>query len=147
MSVSRDRDGRVVGLDLGAKRIGVAVSDTARSVAIPLKFLARSGDRRLDHRNVASIVSEYEAVGLIVGLPLSLSGETGPAARAVLEEVGELRQVVGVDVDTVDERLTTKQAAGALQRAGKSSRAHRTIIDDTAAALLLQSWIDGTRAS
>jgi putative Holliday junction resolvase len=136
----------VVGLDLGAKRIGVAVSDSAQSVATPLRFVVRSGDRQRDHRNIASIVSEYEAIGVVVGLPVSLSGEMGSAARAVLEEIADLRQVVGVDVDTIDERLTTKQAAGALQRAGKSSRAQRTIIDETAASLLLQTWIDRTRA-
>jgi putative Holliday junction resolvase len=137
----------VVGLDLGTKRIGVAVSDSAQSVATPLKFVARSGDRRRDHRNIAAIVSEYEAVGVIVGLPVSMSGDLGPAANAVLEELADLRQVVGVGIDTIDERLTTKQAAAALQRAGKSSRAQRTIIDDTSAALLLQSWIDRTKAS
>ena len=138
--------GRVLGLDLGSKRIGVAVSDSAQSVATPLKFVARSGDRHRDHRNIASIVSEYEAVGVVVGLPVPMSGEMGPAATAVLEEVSNLRRVVGVEVDTIDERLTTKQAAGSLQRAGKSSRAQRTIIDETAAALLLQTWIDRTRA-
>jgi putative Holliday junction resolvase len=139
--------GRLVGLDLGTKRIGVAVSDSAQSVATPLKFVARSGDRLGDHSHIASIVSEYEAVGVVVGLPVSLSGEMGPAAKAVLEEVADLRQVLGVAVDVIDERLTTKQAAGSLRRAGMSSRAQRTIIDDTAAALLLQSWIDRSKAS
>jgi putative Holliday junction resolvase len=134
-------------LDLGAKRIGVAVSNSTRSVATPLRFVARSGDRERDHRNIASIVSEYEAVGVVVGLPLSLSGETGPAARAVLEEIDDLRQVLEVDVDTIDERLTTKEASGALRRAGKPTREQRTIIDDSAATILLQSWIDRTRAS
>ena len=134
--------GRVVGLDLGSRRIGVALSDSAQSVATGLKAIQRGGDRTADHDAIKSVVEEYEAVGVVVGLPLSLSGGAGPAARQVLDEVAQLDRVLGVEVDTVDERLTTIAAAGALRAAGRPSRRQKSVVDQTAAAILLQSWID-----
>lgn len=96
---------------------------------------------------MAGLVSEYEAVGIVVGLPLSLSGEVGPAAAGVLAEVAELRSAVDVEVATMDERLTTRQAAQGLRTSGRTSRDQRQVIDAAAAAVLLQSWIDRERAS
>jgi putative Holliday junction resolvase len=138
--------GRVLGLDLGSRRIGVAVTDSGQRVATGIQVVNRGGDRRADHRAVAALVAEYEAVGVVVGLPISMSGETGPSARAVLEEIDEIRSRVAVDVDTVDERLTTLAASGALRAAGRPARRQRTLIDQTAAAVLLQTWVDRRRA-
>ena len=135
-------DGRLLGLDLGARRIGVAVTDSDRTLATGVRALARSGSHTSDHRAVAALVEEYGAVGVIVGIPLSLSGDLGPAARSVLDEVEELRAALAVEVDTVDERLTTVVASGALRAAGRSSRRQRPVVDQTAAAMLLQTWID-----
>ena len=134
--------GRVLGIDLGSRRIGVAITDSGQSVATGVTTLLRSGDRRIDHGALAGLVADYEAVGLVIGLPVSLSGEIGPAARAVLEEVGEIETVVGVPVVTIDERLTTVAAAGALRAAGYRSRDQRGVIDQSAAALLLQTWAE-----
>lgn len=134
--------GRLVGLDLGSRRVGVAVSDHDRTVATGVRALVRSGDRARDHAAVAETVEEYSAVGVIVGVPLSLSGAQGPAATAVLAEVEELRRALTVPVDTVDERLTTVVAAGALRRGGRPARRQRPVVDQTAAALLLQTWMD-----
>lgn len=135
-------DGRLLGLDLGARRIGVAVTDSGRTMATGVRALARTGSHRRDHAAVADLVSEYEAVGVVVGLPLSLSGDAGPAAQAVLDEVTELRATLDVEVETVDERLTTVAAAGALRAAGRPARRQRQVVDQTAAAILLQTWID-----
>jgi len=138
-------DGRLLGLDLGARRIGVAVTDSGRTLATGVTAVERSGDRSRDHAAVIGLVEEYEAAGVIVGVPYSLTGGTGPAAAAALEEVEQLRAALaslGVEVDTVDERLTTVSAAGALRAAGKKSKKARSVIDQTAAAVLLQSWID-----
>lgn len=96
---------------------------------------------------MADLVAEYEAVGIVVGLPLSLSGEVGRAAAAVLAEVDELRHAVDVEVDTVDERLTTRQAAEGLRAAGRAGRDQRQVIDAAAATVLLQSWIDREKAT
>lgn len=136
--------GRVLGLDLGSRRIGVAVTDEDQSVAVPVTTILRSGDRTRDHRAVASLVEEYAAVGVVVGLPTSLSGGEGPAARAAGEEAAELRRRLDVDVDTADERLTSVLAASG-RRSARVRRSRRAV-DEEAAALLLQTWADRRRS-
>ncbi len=135
-------DGRLLGLDLGSRRIGVAVTDSARTLATGVTSIERSGDRGRDHAAIAALIEEYSAVGLVVGVPYSLSGGTGPAATAALQEIEELRGSLGIDVETVDERFTTVSAAGALRASGRRAKGARAVIDQTAAAILLQSWID-----
>lgn len=135
----------MVGLDLGARRIGVAVTDSGRCLATGVTAIERSGDCARDHAAILAVAGEYDAVGVIVGVPYSLDGTTGPAADAALEEVHQIRAALapaGVDVETVDERLTTIAAAGALRAGGKKAKSARSVIDQTAAAVLLQSWID-----
>ncbi|NDF40602.1 MAG: Holliday junction resolvase RuvX, partial [Actinobacteria bacterium] len=91
---------RALGLDLGTKRIGVATSDSSGLIATPLTVLERSGDRARDHRAIGSLVVEEEATVIVVGLPLSLSGDAGPAAQNVLAEIREMASVVGVPIET-----------------------------------------------
>jgi putative holliday junction resolvase len=134
--------GRVLGVDLGSRRIGVAVTDSGRKVATGIAVLSRGADRPADHRALADLLAEYDAVGLVVGVPVSLSGGLGPAARAVLDEVAEMRAEIGVEVDTVDERFTTVTATRALDASGRSRRRQRPVVDRTAAAELLQTWVD-----
>lgn len=134
---------RVVGLDLGTRRIGVAVSDPSGTVASPHSVLQRSGSHAADHRAVAAVVAEYEADVLVVGLPRSMDGSLGPAARSALAEVDELAAAVPVPVETVDERLTTVSAERVLQEASVRGEARRKVIDKVAAAILLQAWLDG----
>ncbi|MEY2447707.1 MAG: putative pre6S rRNA nuclease [Acidimicrobiaceae bacterium] len=135
---------RALGLDLGARRIGVAVSDSDGRVATPIATLQRSArsDRGADHRAIAGLVAEWEAEVVAVGLPLSLDGSVGPAATAVLAEVAELAQVLAVPVETVDERFTTVTADQQLAASGVRSRDRSKMIDQTAAAVLLQAWLD-----
>lgn len=139
--------GRLLGLDLGARRIGVAVCDSAGTVATGVATIERSGDPARDRRRVAELADDYGAVGVVVGLPLSMSGRAGPAAAAALAEVDALRAALDVPVDTVDERLTTVAAAGALRRSGRSARDARVVIDREAAAGILQSWLDRRRSA
>ena len=134
---------RVVGLDLGTKRIGVAVSDPSGTVATPHSVLARTGSRAADHRAVAAVVEEYEAELLVVGLPRSMDGSLGPAAQGALAEVDELADALPVPVETVDERLTTVSADRVLRDAAVKGEARRRVIDKVAAAILLQTWLDG----
>jgi putative Holliday junction resolvase len=138
--------GRVIGLDLGSARIGVAVTDSDQTVATGVEVVARSGDRGADHRAIAVLLGEFDAVGVVVGLPLSMSGAVGPAARAVLEEAAQLQAVIEVEVDTVDERLTTVAASRGLRASGRKARDQRGVIDQSAAAVLLQSWVDRRRS-
>ena len=134
---------RVVGLDLGSRRIGVAVSDPSGTVATPHSVLQRSGDHAADHRAVAAVVAEYEADLLVVGLPRSMDGSLGPAAQGALAEVDELADALPVPVETVDERLTTVSADRVLRDAAVKGEARRRVIDKVAAAILLQTWLDG----
>ena len=134
--------GRVLGLDLGSRRIGVAVSDGGQRLATGVTAIHRRGDRVRDHRAVDDLVNEYEAVQVVVGLPLSLSGAVGAAAQGALAEVEELRATLSVPVDTWDERFTTVAASAALRRGGRSSRGARTVVDQVAAAVMLQGWLD-----
>lgn len=135
----------MIGIDLGSKRIGVAASDTSGTLASPVTVIRRSGNERKDHQAIAEIVAEYEAEAVVVGLPISLSGELGPAARAAADEANRLASVVGVPVHTHDERLTTKTADAALMQNKMKAQARRRIIDQVAAAVMLQSWLDASK--
>jgi putative Holliday junction resolvase len=139
--------GRVIGLDLGSRRIGVAITDSEQIVATGVEAIGRSGDRGADHRAVAARVDDYEAVGVVVGVPVSMSGSNGPAADAVLDELAQIRAVVAVEVETVDERLTTVAASRALRAGGRKARDQQGIIDQTAAAVILQTWADRRRSA
>lgn len=137
--------GRVLGIDLGSRRIGVAMSDDRRRVATGLTVLARSGSHSGDHQSLAALVQEEGATLVVVGLPLSLSGATGPAAQAVQAEVHELRLALSVPVECSDERFTTVIAQSALAAAGRRPRARRAVVDKVAAAAILQTWLDRNR--
>lgn len=134
--------GRVLGLDLGSKRIGIAVSDRSGLIASPFSVLQRSGSERRDHEAIAKLVVEEECERIVVGLPLSLDGGMGRAAKSAVAEVGRLATVVGVPVETYDERLTTVSAERALMEAKMRADARRRVVDKVAAAVMLQSWID-----
>ena len=137
---------RVLALDLGTKRIGVAVSDRSGTIATPLLVLQRSGRQRTDHERIKALVDEEEAERVVVGLPLSMNGSIGKAAAAAITEAEILATVVGVPVETIDERLTTVTAERILMELGKRGRARRQIVDKVAAAVILQSWLDGRGA-
>jgi putative pre-16S rRNA nuclease len=133
---------RVVGLDLGSRRIGVAVSDSGGTVATPHTVLERSGDPEADRAAVADLVSELEAELVVVGLPLSLDGTMGPAARAAAGEATALADVLAVPVETYDERFTTVTADRSLMQLRMKAGARRKVVDKLAAAVMLQSWLD-----
>jgi len=137
--------GRAMGVDLGSRRIGLALSDPSRTVASPHDVVVRHGDENADHRAIIDAARAAGATTLVVGLPLSLSGEVGPAARAALAEVDALREVAAAaDIDVVvhDERLTTVTAERALQEARMKREARRRVVDKVAAAVMLQSWLE-----
>jgi putative holliday junction resolvase len=136
---------RVLGLDPGSKRIGVAVSDRSGTIASPLVVLQRTGSVRQDHRRIAELVIEEEAELIVVGLPISMSGQLGPAAKGVMTEVEALATVVSVPVLTHDERLTTVTADRALMEANIGAQARRRYVDKVAAAVMLQAWLDAGR--
>ena len=136
---------RALGIDLGSKRIGVAVADSAGTMAMPYEVVERSGDRSRDHRRLAELAEETGAEQLVVGLPLSLDGSVGPAAAAALAEADELAAATGLPVATWDERLTTVTADRELAAAGRKAPARRRVVDKVAAAVMLQGWLDHRR--
>jgi putative holliday junction resolvase len=136
--------GRVLGVDLGSRRIGLAISDPDGRVATPHAVIERSGDPAVDHQTILAQAREAGASRVVVGLPLSLSGDTGPAARAVLGEVHALRALAGeeVTVETHDERLTTVIAEQGMREARVPRRARRRTVDSAAATVMLQSYLE-----
>ena len=119
-------------------------------MATPYSVIERSGDAGADRARVADIVAEVGAGLVVVGLPLSMDGRKGPAARAALEEAEALREVLDVPVECYDERLTSVTANRSLSEAGVTGRRRRRArqagaVDQAAAAVLLQSWLDGRR--
>ena len=132
----------MLGVDLGSRRIGLAVSNATETLATPLKVLQRGADHAADHAAILSTAREEEAQRIVVGWPRSLSGRDGPAAQLVRAEVEELQNAAGeaLPVELHDERFTTVTATRHLRDAGK--RRTRDMIDAAAAAVILQSYLD-----
>lgn len=132
---------RALGLDIGSVRIGVAVSDASGSVASPLTvFDARS--IAADVRPLARVVEDYEAELLVVGLPLTLSGEEGPQAASTRETAERIGLALGLPVTYVDERLSSTEARRVMREAGMSEKEQRGSLDKVAAAIVLQGYLD-----
>jgi putative Holliday junction resolvase len=137
---------RALGLDLGERRIGVALSDSAGTMATPYEVVTRSGSPARDHDRLAELVDETGAEIVVAGLPLSLDGSRGPAAERIESELADLRQRLPVPVETWDERLSTVEAERRLRSAGMGGRRRRHVVDQLAATVVLQSWLDATRS-
>ena len=133
---------RALGIDLGKKRMGVAVSDRSGTIATPLTVIARGRSQRDDHSVIAALVREEEAEMVVVGLPLNMDGTEGASARSARIEVERMATVVGVPVVLHDERRTTVQADRVLMDRNVGARDRRAEVDKVAAAFILQSWLD-----
>ena len=133
---------RALGLDLGARRVGVALCDSAGTVATPVETLARTGDPDRDLQAIADQVHQWEAEIVVVGLPISLDGSEGPAARTARAETGRIERLLEVPVVSYDERLTTVIAERSLMEQQMKGPQRRGVVDQVAAAVMLQSWLD-----
>ncbi|HTG47103.1 MAG TPA: Holliday junction resolvase RuvX [Actinomycetota bacterium] len=138
--------GRVLGLDLGDARIGVAISDEDRRVAVPVGTV-HVGQPPGELLAIRQLVEEHGATLVVLGLPLSMDGSHG--ARAVQAEAfGEaLAAAVAVPIAYQDERLSTVEADRRLRETGADGRTRRRAVDATAAQVLLQAWLDGRRSA
>jgi putative holliday junction resolvase len=132
--------GRVLGLDLGDARIGVAISDDARRMAVPLGTV-RTGAPQ-DVQAIVDLVSQHDVTLVVVGHPLLLSGEAGERAHLAERFAEALRSLLPVEVRLQDERLSTAEADRALRDAGASGRERRRTVDRSAATVILQAWLD-----
>ena len=133
---------RYLALDVGAKRIGVAVSDELGLTAQPVLTLERRRNPREDLRSLARLARRFSVAGIVVGNPLHLSGELSPRAAKTQAFAAELGEMTGLPIHLWDERLTTREAHQILYEAGKARQEHRRVVDQVAATLILQSFLE-----
>lgn len=134
--------GRTLGIDYGDKRVGVAVSDELGSMALPVITLEK--ERKLSDRlrRIIRLGQHYEVSNFVVGLPLLMSGEDGPQAEITRAFAERLKERSGLPVDLVDERLSTQAAMRALNEMQVAGKRKKELIDQSAAAIILQTWLD-----
>ena len=141
--MTASKEGRILGLDPGSRRIGVAISDASRVIASPLEVIDR---HRTDvTTRLRTLCEEYEVDVVVVGLPVNLSGDEGPAAAAARELGASVAASTGHDVVYWDERFTTRTAEAALIEAGMRREDRRDRRDKVAAAVMLQGYLDHHR--
>jgi putative holliday junction resolvase len=133
---------RYIALDVGNRRIGVAVSDELGLTAQPVLTLLRRRNLREDLRSLARLARRYGVAGIVVGNPLHLSGEESAQARKTQAFAAELGELTGLPIHLWDERLTTHEAHRILYAAGRERRQHRRVVDQVAASLILQEFLD-----
>jgi putative Holliday junction resolvase len=133
---------RFLGLDIGNRRIGVAVSDELGLTAQPVLTLVRRSSRREDLRSLARLCRRFGVVGIVVGNPVHLSGESSPQAAKTQAFATELGELTGLPIHLWDERLTTLDAHQILYEAGHARQEHRKVVDQVAATLILQSFLE-----
>ncbi len=137
-------EGRILGLDIGDRWIGVALSDPLGILASPLTRIERTDDEAAV-KAIADLVRKHEARGVVVGLPYSLDGKVGQQAVRVQDFLGKLGQSLSVPIKTSDERLSTVVATQGMIEAGVSRESRKGKIDAAAAALILQWYLDRLR--
>lgn len=133
---------RYLGLDVGNRRIGVAVSDELGLTAQPVMTLERRHNHRDDLRSLARLARRFGVAGIVVGNPLHLSGEVSPQAAKTQAFAAELGALTGLPIHLWDERLTTREAHRILYEAGHARQEHKRVVDQVAAAILLQEFLE-----
>jgi putative Holliday junction resolvase len=137
------RPPRFLALDVGSKRIGIAVSDELGLTAQPVLTLERRRNPREDLRSIARLCRRYAVCGVVVGNPVKLDGGLSSQAEKVQTFAAGLGELSGLPIHLWDERLTTHEAHQLLYEAGHARQDHRRVVDQVAATLILQSFLDG----
>jgi putative Holliday junction resolvase len=132
---------RVLGIDLGSRRIGLALSDPDATIASPFQVLERRGAKR-DLAALAALVEEHAVERIVVGLPIHMDGRRGPEAEAAEKFAASLGQATKLRVDLIDERWTTVEAERTLREMGQRGRKRRQHVDAVAASILLRAYLD-----
>ncbi len=135
----------LLALDVGSKRIGVAVADPTGTFALPLTVIDRT-NLKADLQRISELAAEYNAKEMVVGDPVTLSGARGPAAENIDRFVEQLARVFGGHIHRVDERMTTAQATKSLIAADVSRSKRKTVVDKMAAALILETFLTRRRS-
>lgn len=136
---------RILAIDYGILRLGLAISDELQSTARPLTVLKRTNRREL-FRNLRKICRDYGVARILVGHPVHLSGDSSPMAEEATKFAARLRKELNLDVELADERLTTWEARQTIRESGLSSRRKSALVDDVAAAILLREYLNRTQA-
>jgi putative Holliday junction resolvase len=144
--VTAGRSGRIMGLDVGEKTIGIALSDELGLTAQPYQTLKRCGEER-DLQAIRRILEEREVASVVVGLPKNMDGSVGRQARRVLAFAEKISSVLCVPVEPWDERLSTVAAERVLIQADVSRAGRRKHVDKLAASVILQGYLDSGRAA
>ena len=132
---------RILALDVGERRIGVALSDPTGFLATPLTAIERTGGKA-DFQRIVDLATESEAERILIGIPVSMDGVEREQARSVREFCRRLAGQTGMPIDTLDERLTTVEAERRLRERGASAKERKALVDSAAAAILLQAYLD-----
>lgn len=130
-----------LGIDHGSKRIGLAISDAGGKIALPAGTLESKGLKR-DLAAIREIVEARQVERIVVGLPIHMDGRRGPQAQAAQAFADRLARELGLPVDTIDERWTTREAERALRATGRKGKKQRAVVDSVAAALLLRTYLE-----
>ena len=139
--------GRLLGVDWGERRIGLALSDESQTLAQPLATLTRRTGKRFPMQKLVALLDDHAVVGVVVGLPLDAAAAEGPAATAARTLAGDIARRSGRPVELWDERLSTARVLQAVRELGGSTRGRKADVDAWAATLLLQHYMDAKRGS
>ena len=139
--------GRLLGVDWGERRIGLALSDESQTLAQPLATLTRRTGKRFPMQKLVALLDDHAVVGVVVGLPLDAAAAEGPAAAAARTLAGDIARRSGRPVELWDERLSTARVLQAVRELGGSTRGRKADVDAWAATLLLQHYMDAKRGS
>ncbi len=139
------RTGRILALDWGEIRFGVARSDELQIIASPLETLTRRAGKRFPMSRFLDLVAAAEAVGIVVGLPIDLEGNEGESAAAARALATQVAERAGLPIELFDERMTTVRALRSIQEQGGSTRGRKEDVDALAASILLQGFLDTRR--
>jgi putative Holliday junction resolvase len=142
-------NGRILAVDWGERRIGLALSDETQVLAQPLTTLTRRAGKRFPMAQLLQQITKHNVVGVVVGLPLDESGAEGDAAHAARDLANAIKRRVdpGLEVTMWDERMTTARVLAAVREMGGSTRGRKADLDAMAAALLLQHYLDAKRGT
>jgi putative Holliday junction resolvase len=145
MSQSFPSTGRILAIDWGELRLGLALSDESQILATPLETLQRREGKRFPMPRFLQLVALHNPVGLVVGLPLSLEGTEGDSALAAREVADTVERRTGLPLEMWDERMSTARALAAIREQGGSTRGRKADVDSLAASVLLQHFLDARR--
>jgi putative holliday junction resolvase len=139
-------DGRLLAVDWGEVRIGLALSDETQTLATPLETLVRRRGKRFPMSRFLELVGDHRPAGVVVGLPLTGEGEEEESAASARRLAGQLAERSGLPVEFWDERMSTARALATIREQGGNTRGRRQDVDSLAAAVLLQHYLDARRA-